>query len=73
MELTIRITHEDLSQTYETRTLEAARATIETSGKAVLDLINKDIDMWETGSKGWEEIIAARCLMHYERRNHSGN
>ena len=73
MDLTIRITHKDLTQTYETRTLEAARATIETSGKAVLDLIKRDIDMYETGSSGWEEIVSARCLIHYERRNLTSN
>ncbi len=73
MELTIRITHDDLTQTHETRTLQQAKTTVMCSGKSVLDLINRDIDMYETGSKGWEEIVAARCLMHYERRNHSGN
>ena len=73
MELTIRVTHDDLTQTYETRTLQQAKTTVMCSGKSVLDLINLDIDMWEEGSQGWEEIIAARCLMHYERRNHSGN
>ena len=73
MELTIRITHDDLSQTHETRTLQDAKTTVMCSGKSVLELINQDIDMWEEGSQRWEEIIAARCLMHYERRNHSGN
>ena len=67
MESTIWITHEDGTRTCETRTLQQAKTTVRNSGKSVLDLTNyPDPDMCEKGSKGYEEIVAARCIKHYE-------